>query len=129
VSDVRQIWVHGLRGHFYRDRNVSPDFGLDASDGITFRNRVDRLYRDTRTIAVIKDPGAAREIVVAKENSATTVVWNPWQMAPGEFPDIGDDDWQKFVCVETANARDNAYTLAPGQTHTMSTQITSRALA
>ena len=128
VGDVRQVSVAGLRGHHYRDRNVSPDYHLDKSDTVIFASRVDRLYRDARTICTIHDPVLNREIIVAKENSATTVVWNPWQMKPGEFPDIGNDEWQRFVCVETANARDNAYTLASGQTHTMSAIISSRAL-
>jgi glucose-6-phosphate 1-epimerase len=126
VSDVREVSVQGLRGHYYRDKNVSPDYQLDTSDTITFPRRTDRLYRDARGICTISDPGLNREIVVAKENSATTVVWNPGEMAPGEFADLGSDEWPRFVCVETCNARHNAYTLGPGQTHSMSAIIQAR---
>ena len=128
VSDVREISVHGLRGHWYRDKNISPDYQLDTSDTITFPNRTDRLYRDARGICTIKDPGMNREIVVAKENSATTVVWNPGEMAPGEFADLASENWPRFVCVETCNARHNAYTLGAGQTHSMSAMIQARAM-
>ncbi len=129
VSDVREISVHGLRGHWYRDRTVSPDYQLDTADTITFARRSDRLYRDARTTCVIKDPGLNRQIIIAKENSATTVVWNPGEMPPGEFADLGVEESPRFVCVETCNARDNAYTLPSGQTHTMSAIISIRPLA
>jgi glucose-6-phosphate 1-epimerase len=34
------------------------------------------------------------------------------------------DGWQDMVCVESANVGENAVTLAPGQTQTMSVKIT-----
>ena len=33
--------------------------------------------------------------------------------------DLGEDEWPKFMCVETANAKDYAVTLGAEATHTM----------
>jgi glucose-6-phosphate 1-epimerase len=35
------------------------------------------------------------------------------------MPDFGDDEWTGMVCVETANVLDDAVSLAPGESHTM----------
>ena len=36
------------------------------------------------------------------------------------MPDFGDDEWPGMVCIETANIADNAVSLAPGASATMS---------
>ena len=33
--------------------------------------------------------------------------------------DVGGDAWRNFVCVETANTKQCAITVQPGQTHTV----------
>jgi glucose-6-phosphate 1-epimerase len=42
------------------------------------------------------------------------------------MPDFGDDEWTGMVCVETANAGDDAVTLAPGASHAMTATIEVR---
>jgi glucose-6-phosphate 1-epimerase len=39
------------------------------------------------------------------------------------MPDFGDDEWPAMVCVEAANALDDAFTLAPGASHTLRTRL------
>jgi len=36
---------------------------------------------------------------------------------------MGADDWQGMVCVESANASDNAMVLAPGARHKLTATI------
>jgi glucose-6-phosphate 1-epimerase len=119
VGDILRTTVMGLSGQVFRDRNISEDWQTDSADEIRFAGRTDRVYRHAPQTCTILDRAAGRKIVVWKENSNTTVVWNPWSSRPGEFPDLADDDWQKFICVESCNARDDAVTLAPGGVHVM----------
>jgi D-hexose-6-phosphate mutarotase len=57
--------------------------------------------------------------VVEKTGSTTTVVWNPWHEKASTMADLGDEQWRSMLCVEAANAADNAVHLAGGARHTM----------
>ena len=66
---------------------------------------------------MIDDPGFARRIVVRKDGSGATVVWNPWIEKAAAMPDFGDDEWPGMVCVEAANAADSTVVVPPSFTH------------
>ena len=120
VGDVRRIGVRGLAGATYADRNLGPGKFVDDEDPLSFRRVTDRVYQHTRATCTIEDPVIGRRIVIEKNASDTTVVWNPSFQAPDvRPPDLAADEWQQFVCIEAANAREHALTLAPGASHTM----------
>jgi glucose-6-phosphate 1-epimerase len=123
VGDVAKTFVTGLEGTAYLDKvkNFALTPGSDAP--IRFTGETDQLYNHTTTTCVIHDPVLGRRIVVAKEHSATTVVWNPWK----EMADMGPEEWRGMVCVETVNASESPITLAPGAAHTMQTVVTVEA--
>lgn len=54
-----------------------------------------------------------------KRGSATTVVWNPWNERAKAMADLEPEAWRSMLCVETANAADNAVRLAPGERQRM----------
>jgi glucose-6-phosphate 1-epimerase len=64
-----------------------------------------------------------RRIVVEKSGSDSTVVWNPWVDKTKGMSDMAPGDWKDMICVESANAADNAVHLAPGASHTLKTAI------
>ena len=70
------------------------------------------------------DPVLNRKIEVAYEGNIKIVVWNS---GPDFSPFGGADDPDyglRFVCVEGATLyRDRAYTLKPGETHTLKLAI------
>jgi D-hexose-6-phosphate mutarotase len=119
VGDVRRVTLTGLAGtefidkvdHFTRKRQD------DAPIRIT--GETDRVYLHTRSSCVLDDPSVDRQIIVEKSGSQTTVVWNPWMAKAAAMVDFGNEEWTKMLCVETANAGENAVTLAPGATHVM----------
>jgi D-hexose-6-phosphate mutarotase len=115
VSDCRQCTVTGLEHAPY----LSKIGETAGSEPIRFTRETDRLYLNTQATCILHDPGWHRRIVVEKTGSNATVVWNPWIAKAKALPDFGDDEWPFMVCIETVNARDNAVTLAPGQSHTM----------
>jgi glucose-6-phosphate 1-epimerase len=85
------------------------------------------VYLDTTSTCVVDDAGLRRRLVVDKSCSASTVVWNPWQEKAHGMSDFGDDEWPKMICVETANAADNAVGLGAGQRHQMRAVIRAEA--
>jgi len=123
VSDVRQARIGGLEGVPYVDKTAGMARQPGASEPIAIAAETDRVYLGTTGTVTIGDPGWRRRIVVAKSGSSTTVVWNPWVAKAKAMPDFGDDEWSGMVCVETANAMDDAVTLAPGATHVMTATL------
>ena len=118
IGDIRYIRLHGLDGTHYLDKT---DLGREKvqEGAITIVSETDRVYLDTQGPVDLKDPELSRRIRVVKENSRTTVVWNPWSEKAKAFSDLGDEEWRRMVCVETSNVGHFAVDLAPGQQHRM----------
>lgn len=116
VSGIDQVWIDGLAGCPYLDKadGAGPD-EVAQTGSVRFAGEVDRVYRHTGD-AVVADPGWAREIHLAKQGSANTVIWNPGPEKGSALADVGRY-WPAFVCVEAGNVRDRAITLSPGEEH------------
>ncbi len=123
VSDIHEVSVTGLEGATYLDKmdNLQPKVQHGA---ITITGPTDRVYLNTASDCVLHDAPGRRTIRVAKTNSNTTVVWNPWESGAQKLPDLDASEWHEFLAVETVNAAANSVTLAPGATHTMQAHIT-----
>lgn len=90
---------------------------------IVLASETDRVYLDTRDEIELEDPVSKRRVRIAKENSRTTVAWNPWAEKARLLSDLGDDEWVRMICIEPSNVADFAVNLAAGQQHTMKTLI------
>lgn len=119
VSDVRQIGVEGLGDTDYLDRADRAIRKHQAAGAIRFAGETDQLHLNTTGAVTIADPGWGRRIVIEKQGSASTVVWNPWVAKAARMADFGDEEWPGMVCVEPANAAENAVMVAPGGRHRM----------
>ncbi len=119
VSDVRQIEVSGLGDTDYLDRAHQAVRKHLPAGAIRFAGETDQLHLNTQAAVTISDSAWRRRIVIEKCGSNSTVVWNPWQAKADALADLGAEAWPHFVCVEPANAGENAVTLAPGEVHTM----------
>jgi len=123
VSDVRQVQIEGLAGTTYSDRVATPHTEIEGAAPIRITAETDRIYLNTRSTCIVNDPGWQRRLVVEKIGSDATVVWNPWTAKAKAMPDFGDDEWPFMLCIETCNVRENAFTIAPDQSHNMGTII------
>lgn len=117
VRQIMDISIRGLEGAYYD--NVTNENVRQQNGTILIRNEVDRVYVNTTSDCVINDPGLGRQILIGKRGSHATVIWNPWIDKSKRMTDFGDDEYTRMVCVETANARDDAVSIAPGQKHTL----------
>lgn len=125
VGAVQDVRVEGLEGATYVDKVAAPGGPADAHQGdgpVRFTAETDRVYASEGTVRVV-DPGLGRTVTVAKDGSASTVVWNPWVAKAHAMPDFGDDEWPGMVCVEAANVGAAAVRLAPGETHRLAQSL------
>jgi D-hexose-6-phosphate mutarotase len=77
----------------------------------------------------IRDERLRRTIRVEKENSASTVVWNPWIAKAQQMADFGDEEYHNMVCVESGNVASNKINLQPGQSSVLKVKLSSSPLA
>ena len=80
---------------------------------------IDRIYQDTEDECIIKDDGYNRKISIKKENSKSTVVWNPWIEKSSKMSDFDEDGYKNMLCVESANIGDEEIVLQSEEEHSM----------
>ena len=124
VDDVQNLFIHGLQGYDYLDKTDAMKRKTQAESSLRLCAETDRPYLNTEATIEIEDPGMARTITIRKTNSRTTVVWNPWADLSSKLADMSKDGWKKMICIESANAFENAVIIAPGEKHSMGTSIT-----
>jgi glucose-6-phosphate 1-epimerase len=124
VSDINNISIEGLENTQYIDK-VDSNIVKSHPDPIRIINETDRVYFNTSATCIINDPGLQRRIVIEKSGSNSTVVWNPWIAKSQTMADLSPNDYQHFVCVETANAEPDSVTVQPGGEHILKVRINS----
>lgn len=124
VGDARRATVEGLENVEYLDKTDSFKRKRQPAEPIRFAAETDRVYLNTKSTCVVRDPVLERTITVEKENSDTTVVWNPWIAKAKAMADFGDDEWPSMACVETANVGDAAIA-APSHRMTVRLEVSS----
>jgi len=123
VGDVRRIALHGLEGSEYLDKPTGFRRERQPAGPLAFAGEVDRVYLGSEATCRVVDPVLGRTLVVQKQGSRSTIVWNPWSARAERMADLGDDEWPSMVCVESGNVGADALRLAPGASHTMRVRI------
>lgn len=116
---------------------TSPVSGLDSvshldtltdetsmHDGlIKIAREYDRVFLPSAHAVTIHDQSNHREIIVTKENSHATTVWNPWIDKSAAMADLGNEDYLSFLCVEAINWKEDLRSIAPGESHSLIQQV------
>lgn len=127
VADAERVQIHGLLETVYLDKTENFARKVQSDPVLTLAGPTDRPYLNTTSPIVVDDPDFERRITVAKSNSNTTVIWNPW--ANSGLADMSEDDWRHMVCIESANAAENALRLKAGEAHVLETTVSVEALS
>ena len=118
VGDIRKARLRGLDTVAYIDKTDQHKQKTQHGE-LVIAAETDSVYLNTRQSVELEDPVLHRRIRVVKENSLSTVVWNPWIQKAQATSDLGDDEWTEMVCIECSNVMDHAADLAPGKQHSM----------
>ena len=114
VDDVSRTCVLGLEDKDYLDKTDGFNRKKQVG-GVTIEDEVDRVYLDTPDDLIIDD--SKRKIVIKKQGSGSTVVWNPWKAVADKMGDLGEDGYLKMLCVESANAMNDTTEIEAGGRH------------
>jgi len=122
VADVGAVRVAGLDGQPYLDRHDGQRMHRQVGDWTLHDprdpGRSDRTYPGAGGHYRLLDPPMARVIDLQVRGGRSVVVWNPGQAGGAAMTDVGPH-WQRFLCVEAANAGPDGVALAPGASHVL----------
>lgn len=129
LESIDALRISGLENLTYLDKaksNTGAEQKTQQGE-IHIEGEVDRIYLQVPEQITLKNiaPSLTAEsaITLQSKNNATAVVWNPWQQLCEQSADLKPDDYQRFVCVETANAASDVISLAAGDSFTLQARI------
>ncbi|HIP27658.1 MAG TPA: D-hexose-6-phosphate mutarotase [Sulfurovum sp.] len=125
VDTVQDIRIQGLEGRTFIDQ-LDNHIPKKEHEVLRFTQSLDRIYIPTSDTCEIIDTNLKRKICIKKEHSNSTVVWNPWEKSI--LHDVKGSQYQKFVCIETANVKEDIVTLNAGESYTLVQKISLESL-
>lgn len=99
TGDIHHTQVQPLPLRYHD--NLSKEYINDTGTSLSVTSEVDRIYFQTSENLSIQTP--AQHIAITQQGHDSTVLWNPWRDRSKQLADINDDDYLKFICVETAH--------------------------
>jgi glucose-6-phosphate 1-epimerase len=128
VGDAEHSIITGLAGTEYFDKTDDFKKKRQTDAAFSLKGETDRPYVNTDAEVEVADPALKRRIIVSKQHSQTTVVWNPWSQGTAKLTDMNPDGWRRMICIETANAMEDAVVIEPGVQHSMQATIKATSL-
>ena len=119
IGDVDAVSVTGLAGGRYLDKVLGMSEHMQQGD-VRIVGEVDRVYTKTTAETRIVDAQLQRQIIIQKQNSTATVVWNPGSEKEKGFADMQQGDYRRMLCVESGTAGGDVVSVAAGASHTLS---------
>jgi glucose-6-phosphate 1-epimerase len=120
VGDIHKASVHGLQGVPHGEHAAAPQGPWDVHAPLRFLAETDRIFQGTPASLELHAPAMRRVVTLDTEHADSAIVWNPWPAKTARLSGMAADDWQRFCCIESANVREHALTVAPGASHTLS---------
>ena len=114
IGDIEKVGLRGLEETPFVDYADAKKEKSEA-ESLQIDRMINRVYYPTDAACTLHDPLLKRTIVVEKEGSRSTTVWNPWE--ENGIHDLPGDTFRNFLCIETTNALGDARTLQPGESH------------
>lgn len=122
VSEIGNVSIEGLANTPYYN-GMEKVLHVQDEALLTIGKEENRRYIETTAACLLHDQAFKRTIKAGKTGSEATVVWNPWRETCASIPDLADDDYQTFVCIEAANIYHDAVKVFPGENHVTGVEI------
>ncbi|MCW8953578.1 MAG: D-hexose-6-phosphate mutarotase [Sulfurimonas sp.] len=119
ISHISHVRVKGLDKKPYLDA-LSMKEKIQDGD-IIFNREIDRVYQDVYGKILLIDKN--RTIKIQNEGSSSVVVWNPWVDKCKRMSAMKPSSYEGMVCIESANAFDDARIIKPNESHTLKAMI------
>ncbi len=119
VSDISNVIIAGLEDTPFLDTLTMERKWQKGKLLIT--EETDRVYQEVYHPIALHDVN--RIVTIDNIGSKSVVVWNPWVEKSSKICDLDNNGYKKMLCIETANAFNDARHINPGETHTLGMTI------
>lgn len=126
VSDINKVETRGM-GPEYID-SLNQGTLTQGGDTLVLTDTIDRIYTQPESAIEAKDVGFERSLKIENGGANSAVLWNPWAEGAESMGDMQDDGYKTMLCIEAcqwAKDLDSGTEIAPGESHTLSTKISS----
>ena len=114
VGNRDDVIIRGVEGHQYRSSLDGKIYMQDKE--LQIKDEFDAAFLNHTGSVEIIDPILKRVIVLNKDGSRSTIVWNPNK----DLAEMSEGQYKKFICIEPANQGDFFLTLPAKERHIMS---------
>ena len=83
----------------YLDKTLGGE-RVESTAPLRFEREIDRVYPEPAAELLLQS--GAQQLNISQLGQDATVVWNPWRERSKALPDLAENSYQQFVCVETA---------------------------
>jgi len=116
VQDITKTTVAGLHEKEYLDKPENFKRKKQTAD-IKISGEVDRVYVNAPEDVVINNQ--QRKILISKQGSQSTIVWNPGKQVAEKMGDLGEGGYLEMLCVESGNAAENVVRVKASESHSL----------
>ncbi|AYM78226.1 D-hexose-6-phosphate mutarotase [Janthinobacterium agaricidamnosum] len=98
IERLSEARVGGLQRVRYSDE--TPQDALQAEEELQFLDKLDRIYYQLPGALTLQS--GRHTLRLEQQGFTDAVVWNPGAQDAAALPDLGDDEYQRFICIEPA---------------------------
>lgn len=98
IDQLSEARVKGLQRVRYSDE--TPQDALQAEDLLQFADKLDRIYYQLPGALTLQS--GSHTLRLEQQGFTDAVVWNPGAQDAAALPDLADDEYQRFICIEPA---------------------------
>jgi glucose-6-phosphate 1-epimerase len=127
TTDITKTYIHNAHKARYID-------ALDSWKEKTQRGRIgfseetDRLYFFTNKPNAVPQyqlrvESPKQQLLLKNTQSQSVVIWNPWINKSKQLSQFQPEDYQRMLCIETANVMTDHKVLAPNQKQSLTLEL------
>ncbi|PLY44015.1 D-hexose-6-phosphate mutarotase [Janthinobacterium sp. ROICE36] len=98
IEQLSEARVGGLQRVRYSDE--TPQDALQAEELLQFADKLDRIYYQLPGALSLQS--GSHTLRLEQQGFTDAVVWNPGAQDAAALPDLADDEYQRFICIEPA---------------------------
>ena len=98
IDQLGEARIGGLQRVRYSDE--TPQDALQAEELLQFADKLDRIYYQLPGALTLQS--GSHTLRLEQQGFTDAVVWNPGAQDAAALPDLADDEYQRFICIEPA---------------------------